>query len=510
MPVTPRVAQTPRHRDTSTATGVALLTPDPLRNAPLGVPHRLTVMTNPQRANSRSPAAAAFLSFCWPGLGQLYGGRRRVAAFLALPVVAVAAFFLVQVLSGVAVLGSRMFVPAFAISILALAILVGLWRIAAIVDAFRAVGTPAGRRRPAVRAVLAVLILLVVGTHGLLAYDSWAFVDASSRIFVGGQSAPTPAPGQTPNSAATDNGAGANYGGGSAINPPTGSSRVTILLTGIDAYRTRSQALNDTLLVVSFDPVKKTAAMLSVPRDTSEFPLYFGGVYHGRINSLMTWVYLNPRASPDSPIDTLTKELGFLLGIPVNYYAAVDLAHFRTMIDLVGGVDVNNPKWINDGLYDWLDGSPQGFQLSPGPHHLDGRLALAYVRSRQGLGDSDYTRAARQQEALVSLAKKMASPAGTAQLPSLLNAAASAIKTDLPSDRVPDMVQLAGGFDPAVITQIVLGAPYNYHPDSSTTSGVWTSRLYMDKIAALSVKLFGTDSGYYTPPAATPSPSTGP
>ncbi len=458
---------------------------------------------------------AAFLSFCWPGLGQLYGGRRRVAALLALPVMALAAFFLIQALNGVAVLGSRMFVPAFAISILALAILVGFWRIVAIIDAFRAVGTSADRRRPAVRVLLAALLLLVVGTHGLLAYDSWAFLDASSRIFVGGQPAPTLAPGQTANPAATDNGAGANYGGGSAIIPPTTSSRVTILLTGIDAYRTRTEALNDTLLVVSFDPVKKTAAILSVPRDTSEFPLYFGGVYHGKINSLMTWVYLKFVASPDNPINTLTKELGFLLGIPINYYAAVDMANFRTMIDLVGGVDVNNPKWINDPLYDWLDGSPPGLQLSPGPHHLDGRLALAYVRSRFGLGDNDYTRAARQQEVIVALAKKMASPAGIAQLPALLNAAAGAIKTNIPSDRVPDMVQLAGDFDPANITQIVLGPPYNYHPDSSTTGGVWTSRLYMDKIAALSVKLFGTDSRYYTHPAAgapvdTPPPSASP
>lgn len=104
----------------------------------------------------------------------------------------------------------------------------------------------------------------------------------------------------------------------------------------------------------------------------------------------------------------------------------------------------------------------------------------------------------------------MASPAGIAQLPALLKAAGRAIKTDLPSDRVPGMVQLAGGFDPANITRIVLGPPYNYHPDSSTTGGSWTSRLHMDKIATLSVRLFGTDSRYYKPPAATPSPSTTP
>lgn len=454
----------------------------------------------------RSPTIAAFLSFCWPGLGQLYAGRRGLALLLGLPVVSIATFFIAQALGGVAVLGSRMFVPAFALSVLALAIIVGVWRLAAIVEAFGSVGTPADRRRPAARAVLAVLVVLVVGSHALLGYYSWAFVDASNRIFVGGD-APQPSllPGQTPNPSAASNGVG--FGNGSAISPPTASSRVTILLTGIDAYRTRSEALNDTLLVVSFDPVAKTAALLSIPRDTSEFKLYFGGVFHGKINSLMTWVYGHPKSSPNNPVDTLTKEIGYLLGIPINFYAAIDLAHFEKMIDLVGGVDVNNPKVINDPLYDWLDGSPQGFQLSPGPHHLNGRLALAYVRSRQGVGDSDYTRAARQQEVLVSLARKMASPAGIAQLPALLDAAANAIKTDLPADEVPTMVQAASGFNPAKITRIVLGPPYNYHPNSATTGGVWTSRLYMNKVASLSVKLFGTDSAYYHPPAASPSPT---
>jgi polyisoprenyl-teichoic acid--peptidoglycan teichoic acid transferase len=457
-------------------------------------------------AGDRSPVTAAVLSFCWPGLGQLYTGRRGLGLVLALPIVVIAGFFAVQALAGVAVLGSRMFVPAFAWSILALAIVVGVWRLAAIVGAFRSAGTQVARRRPAARAILAVLIVVVVGSHALVGYYSWAFIDASNRIFVGNVGPqPSALPGQSPLPSAAGNGPG--FGNGSAVTPPTASSRITVLLTGIDAYRTRTEALNDTLLVVSFDPVAKTADLLSIPRDTSDFKLYFGGVFQGKINSLMSSVYAHPKSSPDSPVDTLTKEVGFLLGIPINFYAAIDLANFEKMIDLVGGVDVNNPKVINDPLYDWLDGSPQGFKLSAGPHHLNGRLALAYVRSRQGLGDNDYTRAARQQEVLISLAKKMASPTELTQLPALLNAAANAIKTDLPADQVPTMVGLASSFDPANIYKAVLGPPYNYHPDSSTTGGVWTSRLIMSKIAALSIKLFGAESTYYKPPVASPSPS---
>ena len=84
--------------------------------------------------------------------------------------------------------------------------------------------------------------------------------------------------------------------------------------------------------------------------------------------------------------------MGFLLGAPIHYYAAIDLAGFRRMIDLVGGVTIDNREAINDPRYDWLDGT-SGFQLSAGKHHLDGRTALAYVRSRQGVGDNDFNRA---------------------------------------------------------------------------------------------------------------------
>ena len=62
------------------------------------------------------------------------------------------------------------------------------------------------------------------------------------------------------------------------------------------------------------------------------------------------------------------------------------------MIDLVGGVTVDNPKAINDPRYDWLDGR-RGFRLTAGKHKLDGDTALAYVRSRQGVGDNDFQRA---------------------------------------------------------------------------------------------------------------------
>ena len=156
--------------------------------------------------------------------------------------------------------------------------------------------------------------------------------------------------------------------------------------------------------------------MLSIPRDISNFPLYSGGTFRGKINSLMTAAGNDPkrisgRTGPDpDPRDRLS------IGVPINYYAAINLDGFQKMVDLVGGVDIDNPRAINDPLYDWFDGT-SGSRCRPDPITSMAGTALAYVRSRQGVGDSDFTRAARQQQVLVALRAKMGTAALLEKLP---------------------------------------------------------------------------------------------
>jgi LCP family protein required for cell wall assembly len=467
-------------------------------------------------AARRSPTIAAVLSFLWPGLGHAYVRRWGLAAIFAVPPLVLVAYLLWLARDGIEYLAASLIVPSFALALTGIAVGFIVWRLVALGHSWEITGTAAARRRPSALVALVVAAVLILTSQGIIGYYAWAVYDASSQIF-GGDVAPSPSPGQA--IASPSEGAGANFESVTpAITPPP-SSRINVLVTGIDAYRTRSEALNDTLLVVSFDPVAKTAVLISIPRDTSAFPLYSGGTYSGKINSLMTAAYNDPSKYPDGPVRTLTNEIGYLLGIPIYYYAAIDLTGFSTMVDLVGGIDVVNPKPINDPAYDWLDGT-HGFKLSAGPHHLNGRLALAYVRSRQGQGDNDYTRSARQQQVLIALKQKMATPAMIAKLPQILAAAAKTIKTDFPAEQVASMVTVGERISSGSIQKFVLGPPYNYHPPSNTTGGVWTSRLYMDKISKLSIQLFGTDSSYWTfnpygptgasmaSPSPSPSPST--
>ena len=250
-------------------------------------------------------------------------------------------------------------------------------------------------------------------------------------------------------------------------------------------------------MLISVDPDTGKVAMLSFPRDISNFPLYGGGTYHGKINSLMTFARLHPKQFPDGGLPTLAKEVGYLAGVPIQYFAAINLDGFQKMIDLVDGVDVVNPKAINDPRYDWFDGT-RGFQLRAGPVHLDGRTGLAYVRSRYGAGDNDFTRAARQQQVLTALRKKLTTAAVVPRLPDLIRAMGASVRTNYPVDQVRDLVDVAMKVTDKSTVKKVLGPPYAFHPPTNTTGGTYTLRLDLDRMAALSVDLFGQDSRYAT------------
>jgi LCP family protein required for cell wall assembly len=201
--------------------------------------------------------------------------------------------------------------------------------------------------------------------------------------------------------------------------------------------------------------------------------------------------------SPDSPYMTLVNEVSYLAGIQIDYYAAMDLGGFVKLIDQVGGIDVVNPTAINDPYYDWLDGRPYGVIIAAGPQHLDGIHALAYVRSRKSAGDNDFGRSSRQQEVLVSLLHKMAQPSEILNIPSLLSTLGSAVTTNFPAGQVADYVAIGQNVPSDHFTGFVLSPSAGY--SEYLPSGALC--LFNARVAALSVKLFGTDSLWSGKPA---------
>jgi len=217
--------------------------------------------------------------------------------------------------------------------------------------------------------------------------------------------------------------------------PPAwdGASRVTILLIGLD-YRdylaNDGPPRSDTMIVLSVDPISKTAAMLSIPRDMW---VNIPGFEYSRINT----AYSLGEGSklPGGGPELARKTVEQFLGVPIQYYAQIDFNTFVEFINLIGGIDIYNDE---DLRIDPVGGGTDKIRLTCcGIRHLTGSNALAYARYRKG-NEGDVGRSQRQQKVIIAIRDKVLSPEN---FPVLLGKAqqfydefSAGIRTNLPFD----------------------------------------------------------------------------
>jgi LCP family protein required for cell wall assembly len=161
-------------------------------------------------------------------------------------------------------------------------------------------------------------------------------------------------------------------------------------------------SLSDNLLLVHLDATHTHAIITSVPRDT----LVYEPACKSRFGN-----YTVP-AIPDAIIDGAMNQGGpscavatvrLLTGVPIDHFVEFDFNSFRTMVDTVGGVEVCVPPGGYDDPYSNL-------HISGGKHVITGNEALAFVRTRHGVGNGgDLGRIQLQQEFFASLIQKLES-----------------------------------------------------------------------------------------------------
>jgi LCP family protein required for cell wall assembly len=389
--------------------------------------------------------ASAAASAVIPGLGQLLNGRLRVARWLAIPfAVLVAIVVLVVASTSKARLFASIVSPTAMGVLLALNVVVLAWRLAAVLHAFFD-GRYASRSGRAGAAGLALILVAVVAPHGIA--NAWGSSAQATfaRIFAAG-----PATGPGSNVA-------------SVLAGPGHNERLNILVIGIDKTPTRTATLTDSMIVVSVDPVAETVSMVSVPRDLVNVPLGNGSSFSPKINSLLSYADAHPATFTQGGIRALGDAVGALLGIKIHYHAEIDMLGFAKLVDAVGGVDIKVTKAFYDPKYDGLGVNPpgvHGWGTDVGLHHFNGYEALAYARVRKAAGESDLTRAGRQQEILIALRRKITTDGSLLMhLPSLLEAFGGLVTTDLPTDRLPDLAAIADEMKPDAVYRAVLKAP---------------------------------------------------
>ncbi len=389
--------------------------------------------------------ASAAASAVLPGLGQLVNHRRRLAQWFALPTLLLVAILVLTVATrSPARLFASIVSPSTMGILLTLNLVVLGWRLASVLHAFFDGRFPLRSGR-AGAAGLAFLMAAVAAPH--VVANAWGSTAQATfaQVFAGDR--PT-GPGAAV--AATEHG-------------PGHDERLNVLIVGIDKTPWRTATLTDSMMVASVDPVGETVSLVSLPRDLVRVPLGDGNVFGPKLNSLMAYADRHPKDFPEGGMRALENAVAALLGIPIHYYAQIDFFGFQKLVDAVGGVDINVTKGFYDDKYDGIGINPDGvlgWGVDAGPHHFNGWEALAYARSRFADGESDFTRAARQQEVLLALKNRiMADGSLLTNLPSLLEAFGDLVKTDLPTDRLPDLAAIADEMGPNAIVKTVLKRP---------------------------------------------------
>ncbi|MER3437635.1 MAG: hypothetical protein C4346_08630, partial [Chloroflexota bacterium] len=214
-----------------------------------------------------------------------------------------------------------------------------------------------------------------------------------------------------------------------------GAERLTILLLGIDR-REDEPSRSDTMILVNINPVKKTAAMLSIPRDLK---VMIPGYGMDKINAAYAFGDRDevPGGGPGLAIRTIEANFG----IRIDYFAEVDFNGFIKIIDTVGGIMVDVPYPIKDDAYPADGTNYMRVYFSAGWQHMDGKRALQYARTRHD--DGDGRRSVRQQQVLLALREQALSLDLLPKAGELIAELGDAVRTDLSPTQALKLARLA-------------------------------------------------------------------
>jgi LCP family protein required for cell wall assembly len=209
-----------------------------------------------------------------------------------------------------------------------------------------------------------------------------------------------------------------------------------VLLLGTDRRSPESGTDNtDTLMLFYLDPKAGRIVVLSIPRDLYvEIP----GHGQGRINTAYAW----GERDGTGGLALARRTVSTTLGVPVQHAALLDFHAFVTLIDAIGGVEVDVPIAISDPTYPDSGIGYDPFALPAGRQRLDGATALKYARTRATSG-GDFDRNARQRQLVLAVRDRVTRldllPDLIAQSPQLWATLQNAFETDLTLAEIVDL-----------------------------------------------------------------------
>ena len=182
---------------------------------------------------------------------------------------------------------------------------------------------------------------------------------------------------------------------------------INVLLIGSDTregqgdtnYGPVGSALADVIIMLHISSDRQNVVALSIPRDLMVSVPACPNPAGGEDFPAREFVQINSTMAKAGPACTLLA-VQELTGVTMPYLAMIDFKGVIAMSEAIGGVDICVAEPINDDY--------SKLYLEAGEHTLIGDQALAFLRTRHGVGDgSDLSRISNQQVFLTSLVRKL-------------------------------------------------------------------------------------------------------
>ncbi|MEO6396942.1 MAG: LCP family protein, partial [Tepidiformaceae bacterium] len=220
------------------------------------------------------------------------------------------------------------------------------------------------------------------------------------------------------------------------------NQRINLLVLGVDkraglAYQPDEGNLTDTIMIATIDPIQKSVALLSLPRDMEiDITLPNGFKYEDRINTSYG-VGVKEGKTPDAGFRQIAGDIKVNFGIDIDHWLILDFVGVEKLINSVGGVDVVIPEdlAVPEGWYSNDDEHAIYLAFPPGPVQLDGYRAVAFGRYRET--DNDLKRVKRQQLVVMAALGKVFQLGLLNNPLEIWDAYNSTVKTDIPRSRMP-------------------------------------------------------------------------
>lgn len=218
------------------------------------------------------------------------------------------------------------------------------------------------------------------------------------------------------------------------LTPTTARDPFYMMIIGTDSRYDDEGERSDTNIVARVDPQSGIISMISIPRDTA---IMLEGYGMQKFNAAYSF----------GGIPGAIQAAESLLGVKISHYALVDFDGMISLVDAIGGVDVDVPVYIDDP-------DAGSVTVDAGLQHLDGEHALVFARSRAYI-TGDFQRTTNQRTLISAMLNQCMTLSNT-DLPRVIESAAECMTTDLTVTMLHDYALYFMNFEEITVYSVMV------------------------------------------------------